>query len=117
MSSTQKHKSLARVPELSFGEIEWPDRAEMRQRLRGLQRHPLPQDPDAQPLRIGVEDAYGDLAHVIETTRLSEAVRVFETLSDLGLVPGHGHGRCRASDGRTLMRTYRPPTAAVTMRS
>lgn len=109
MSSAQKHKSFARVPELSFGEIEWPERAELRQRLRGLQRHPLPQDPDAVPLRIGVEDAYGDLAHVIETTRLSEAVRVFETLSDLGLVPGHG--RCRASDGRTLMRTYRPPTA------
>lgn len=97
------------MPALSYRETEWPAAAELRRRLRGLHRHPLPQDPGEQPLRIGVEDAYGDLAHVIETTRLSDAVKVFETLSDLGLVPGHG--RCRASDGRTLMRTYRPPVS------
>jgi hypothetical protein len=114
MSSTDKHKPFHRVPQLSFVEIDWPDGPELRRRLHDLQRHHLPETPGAQPLRIGVEDACGDLAHVIETTRLTEAVKVFETLADFGLVPGHG--RCRASDGRTLVRTYRPRGAVAQQR-
>lgn len=96
------------MPELSLGEVAWPENRMLRQRLRELQRTQLPANPEAPTMRIGVEDPYGDLAHVIETTRLSEAVKVFETLAELGLVPGHG--RCRASDGRMLVRTYRQPT-------
>ncbi len=75
--------------------------------MLALQERQPPADPGARPILIGIEDGYGDLVHVVETTRLIEAVRVFELLSDYGLVPGHG--RCRASDGRTLMRTYRRP--------
>lgn len=107
MSSTQKSKIAMRMPALSLGAIAWPDCVELRQRLQALQRRQPPADPDATPIRIGIEDAYGDLVQVVETTRLTEAVRVFELLSDAGLVPGQG--RCRASDGRTLVRTYRWP--------
>lgn len=82
---------------------------ELRRRLLELQRRQPPADPEARPIRIGIEDAYGDLVHVVETTRLTEAVKVFELLADAGLVPSHG--RCRASDGRTLTRTYRWPDA------
>lgn len=107
MSSTHNFKSLARVPELSLSEITLPDCAELRRRLSRLRLRQAPTQPDAQPMRIGIEDPYGDLAHVVETTSLTEAVRVFETLADFGLVPGHG--RCRSSDGRLLVRTYRQP--------
>ena len=107
MSSTHKSKTALRVPALSLGVFTWPDWMELRQRLQELQRHQLPADPQATPIRIGIEDAYGDLVYVVETTRLTEAVKVFETLTDFGLVPGHG--RCRTSDGRTLVRTYRRP--------
>ena len=107
MSSTHKSKSALRVPALSLGEVSWPDCIELRQRLNELHRRQPPADPGATPIRIGIEDPYGDLAHVIETTRLTEAVKVFETLADHGLVPSHG--RCRTSDGRTLVRTYRLP--------
>ena len=107
MSSTHQSKIALRVPELSLGTVAWPDCIELRQRLLELQRHQPPADPEARPIRIGIEDSYGDLVYVVETTRLTEAVKVFELLSDAGLVPGHG--RCRASDGRTLVRTYRWP--------
>ncbi|WP_298236016.1 hypothetical protein [uncultured Azohydromonas sp.] len=109
MSSTHKSKIAFRVPELSLGTINWPDCIELRLRLLELQRHQPPADPEARPIRIGIEDGYGDLVHVVETTRLTEAVKVFELLSESGLVPSHG--RCRASDGRTLTRTYRWPDA------
>jgi hypothetical protein len=105
MSSTQKSKFVPRVPELLAGEITWPECIELRERLHDIHRRQPPGDPEAKPIRIGIEDPYGDLAHVVETTRLTEAVKVFETLADYGLVPGHG--RCRTSDGRTLVRTYR----------
>jgi hypothetical protein len=109
MSSTHKSKIALRVPELSLGTIRWPDCIELRRRLLELQRRQPPADPEARPIRIGIEDGYGDLVHVVETTRLTEAVKVFELLSDSGLVPSHG--RCRTSDGRTLTRTYRWPDA------
>ena len=107
MSSTQKSKSPHRIPELSPCSITWPGCIELLRRLLALQERQPPADPEARPIRIGIEDGYGDLMHVVETTRLIEAVRVFEMLSDYGLVPSHG--RCRASDGRMLMRTYRWP--------
>ena len=109
MSSTHKSKIAPRIPALSLGAFTWPDCAELRRRLQELQRQQPPADPQAAPIRIGVEDAYGDLVHVVETTRLTEAVKVFELLADAGLVPSHG--RCRTSDGRTLTRTYRWPDA------
>jgi hypothetical protein len=109
MSSTHKSKIAHRLPELSLGAFTWPDLIELRRLLQELRRHHPPADPEATPIRIGIEDRYGDLVHVVETTRLTEAVKVFELLSDFGLVPGHG--RCRASDGRTLVRTYRWPSA------
>lgn len=109
MSSTHKSRIALRVPELSLGTIDWPGCVELRRRLLELQRRQPPADPEARPIRIGIEDGYGDLVHVVETTRLTEAVKVFELLSDVGLVPSHG--RCRASDGRTLTRTYRWPDA------
>lgn len=109
MSSTHKSRFAFRVPELSLGRMAWPDCIELQRRLMALQERQPPADPEIPPIRIGIEDRYGDLVHVVETTRLTEAVKVFELLSDHGLVPGHG--RCRASDGRTLMRTYRWPDA------
>lgn len=107
MSSTHNSKTLFRLPALSASEITLPVCAELRRRLSRLRLSQLPAQPGTQPMRIGIEDPYGDLAHVVETTRLTEAVMVFETLADFGLVPGHG--RCRASDGRLLVRTYRQP--------
>jgi hypothetical protein len=93
------------ILELRFGDIDLPVCAELRKRLHDVHRRQPPAIPGLVPIRIGVEDPDGDLAHVIETTRLMEAVRVFETMTDLGLVPGRG--RCRASDGRVLVCTYR----------
>jgi hypothetical protein len=109
MSSTHKSKTAIRVPALSLGVFTWPEWMDLRQRLQEFQRHQLPADAQATPIRIGIEDAYGDLVYVVETTRLTEAVKVYEMLSDFGLVPGHG--RCRTHDGRTLVRTYRRPDA------
>lgn len=106
MTLTLKDRTASRLPELSLGEIELPRSIELRHRLLDLQRRQPPANPDVPPIRIGIEDAYGDVAHVVETTRLTEAVKVFEVLADFGLQPGHG--RCRTSDGRTLVRTYRP---------
>ena len=53
-------------------------------RLRPLS---LPVDNQAGTIRIGIEGPAGTLYRVIETSSLVEAVRVFETLTDLGLVP------------------------------
>ena len=111
MSSTHQSKFTSRAPELSLGAFDWPESIALRQRLQELHRRQPPDDPAAAPIRIGIEDPYGDLAHVVETTRLTEAVRVFEILADFGLVPGHG--RCRATDGRTLMCTYRQPARQI----
>ncbi|NML18027.1 hypothetical protein [Azohydromonas caseinilytica] len=115
MSSTHKSNSMNRVPGLSLGKFKSPDAVELCQRLQALHCHQPPEDPEAAFIRIGIEDPYGDLVHVVETTRLTEAVKVFETLADFGLVPGHG--RCRAADGRTLVRTYRQPVRQAALPS
>jgi hypothetical protein len=105
MKKSKKPMGEPGVPELPFAEIDPPECMELRRRLQDVHRCQPPPDPQAVPLRIGIEDACGSLAHVVETTRLTEAVKVFETLADFGWVPGHG--RCRSSDGRSLVRTYR----------
>ncbi|NML16367.1 hypothetical protein [Azohydromonas caseinilytica] len=82
-----------------------PACSELRRRLGALQRQQPPSDPTAQVMRIGIEDAQGALMHVVETTRLVEAVRVFELLGELGWEPRNE--RCRGHDGRPLTRNYR----------
>lgn len=108
MSSTHKSKSVLRIPEPSLGKITLPDCAELCRRLSRLRLRRPAAEPGAQPIRIGTEDPYGDLTHVVQSTRLTEAVKVFETLADFGLVPGHG--RSRACDARSRVRTYRQPS-------
>jgi hypothetical protein len=78
---------------------------ELRRRLDALQVRRAPADPTARAMRIGIEDAQGSLMHVVETTRLVEAVKVFELLGELGWTPREG--RYRGSDGRPLTRSYR----------
>jgi hypothetical protein len=78
---------------------------ELRRRLGDLQVRRAPADPTAQAIRIGIEDEQGALMDVVETTRLVEAVKVFELLGELGWQPREGRGRGR--DGRPLVRSYR----------
>jgi hypothetical protein len=77
---------------------------ELRRRLGDLQIRRAPADPTARAIRIGIEDEQGGLMHVVETTRLVEAVKVFELLGELGWQPREG--RARGSDGRLLTRSY-----------
>jgi hypothetical protein len=104
-TNQKKSKPSSRFPQLPLGAAVLPECSELHRRLHDLHLHQPAADPQATPMRIGIEDAHGELAFVVETTRLTEAVKVFETLSEFGLVPGHG--RCTASDGRMLVRTYR----------
>jgi hypothetical protein len=60
------------------------------ERLRPLT---MPVDRRFGAIRIGVANGDGDLYRVIETSSLVEAVRVFEALKDLGLVPRRKAGR------------------------
>lgn len=78
---------------------------ELCRRLGDLQMRRAPADPTARAIRIGIEDEQGALMHVVETTRLVEAVKVFELLGELGWLPREG--RSRGSDGRPLTRSYR----------
>lgn len=78
---------------------------ELRRRLGDLQFHRAPADPTARAIRIGIEDEQGALMHVVETTRLVEAVKVFELLGELGWRPSEG--RSRGNDGQPLTRSYR----------
>lgn len=78
---------------------------ELRRRLGNLQIRRAPADPTAQAIRIGIEDEQGALMDVVETTRLVEAVKVFELLGELGWRPREG--RARGRDGRPLVRSYR----------
>ena len=94
------HPSLEPVP----GAVS-PACNELRRRLGDLRHLQPPSDPTARAIRIGIEDAQGALVHVVETTRLVEAVRVFELLGELGWEPRND--RCRGDDGRPLTRSYR----------
>jgi hypothetical protein len=78
---------------------------ELRRRLGNLSMRKAPADPTARAIRIGIEDEQGALMDVVETTRLVEAVKVFELLGELGWLPREG--RARGSDGRPLTRSYR----------
>ncbi|WP_066337263.1 hypothetical protein [Azohydromonas lata] len=82
------------------------DPAELRRRLGELHREQPLLDPAAPAMRIGIADAEGELLHVVETSSLSQAVKVFELLGDLGLEPCEG--RHRSPDGRRLTRLYSP---------
>jgi len=73
------------------------------ERLRPLS---VPIDPSVPAIRVGVEGPDGKLYRVIETPSLVEAVRVFETLNDLGLVPRE---RSRAGGAAGHMRVFRAP--------
>lgn len=80
------------------------DCTELRRRLSELHEQQPPDDPSTPPIRIGIEDAQGALVHVVEASRLMEAVKVFEVLGDYGLEPREG--RHRTQDGRRLTRLY-----------
>jgi hypothetical protein len=82
------------------------DRAALCRRLSELHAKQAYADPSALAMRIGIEDADGELVHVVETPSLSEAVRVFELLGEYGLEPRGG--RHRTQDGRRLTRLYAP---------
>jgi hypothetical protein len=85
--------------------VEFPECAALCRRLRDL----CNQQPLAEPLRpaiqIGIEDAQGSLVHVVRTTSIVQAVRVFEILGEFGLTPCEG--RRRTEDGLPLTRVYR----------
>ncbi|NML17263.1 hypothetical protein [Azohydromonas caseinilytica] len=80
------------------------DCTELRRRLSELHEQQPPADPATPSIRIGIEDAEGALVHVVEASRLVEAVKVFEVLGDYGLEPRNG--RHRTQDGRRLTRLY-----------
>lgn len=82
------------------------DPAALRRRLGELQAPRPLADPATPAMRIGIADAEGELLHVVETASLSQAVKVFELLGDLGLEPCEG--RHRSPDGRRLTRLYSP---------
>lgn len=95
------HSTLEPAPD---GAVS-PACLELRRRLGNLAVRKTPADPTARAIRIGIEDEQGALLDVIETTRLVEAVKVFEVLGELGWTPRAGQRR--GSDGRPLTRSYR----------
>jgi hypothetical protein len=87
--------------------VEFPDGTALCRRLRNLcDEQPLA-DPLGPAIRIGIEDAQGSLVHVVTTTSIVQAVRVFEILSDFDLTPCEG--RRRTEDGFLLTRVYCQP--------
>ena len=97
------------LPRLPLGTPLSEGARELQHRLQTLQQAPLPPEPSGRVIRIGLEDEDGTLVHVVETTRLVEAVKAFELLEDAGCTPARG--RCSANDGRMLTRTFREPAA------
>ena len=85
--------------------VEFPECSALCRRLRDL----CNQQPLAEPLRpaihIGIEDAHGSIVHVVRTTSIVQAVRVFEILGEFGLTPCKG--RRRTEDGLPLTSVYR----------
>jgi hypothetical protein len=87
--------------------VEFPNCTALCRRLRNLcDEQPLT-DPLGPAIRIGIEDAQGSLVHVITTTSIVQAVRVFEILGEFGLTPCDG--RRRTEDGLLLTRVYCQP--------
>ena len=80
--------------------------AELRRRLSELHEREPQLNPAAPVMRIGIADADGELLHVVETSSLIKAVKVFEMLGDYGLEPCEG--RHHSQDGRRLTRLYSP---------
>jgi hypothetical protein len=98
---------MHRTAELFPGKTASPDCIELRRRLCDLHRQQPPADPSIPCIRIGLENAQGELVDVVETTRLVETVKVFEILSEFGLTPREG--RRRTDDGFRLTRVYCQP--------
>jgi hypothetical protein len=85
--------------------VEFPECAALYRRLRDLDdKQPLA-EPRGPAIRIGIEDAQGSLVHVVRTTSVVQAVRVFEILGEFGLTPCER--RCCTEDGLLLTRVYR----------
>jgi hypothetical protein len=61
--------------------------------------------PFAPAICVGIVDAQGSLVHVVRTTSIVQAVRVFELLGEFDLTPCEG--RRRTEDGLPLTRVYR----------
>jgi len=72
----------------------------LRARLRPLAAPVRDTDPT---IRVGIEGPQGKLYRIIETSSLVEAVRLFETLHDLGLRPDAG----RKESGWAVTRVFR----------
>jgi hypothetical protein len=87
--------------------IEFPDHAALYRRLRDIcGQRPLG-EPFGPAICIGIEDEQGSLVHVVRTTSIVQAVRVFELLREFGLTPCEG--RRRTEDGLPLTRVYCQP--------
>jgi hypothetical protein len=78
--------------------------ATLRARLRPLGTPVKDTEPT---IRVGIEGPQGKLYRIIETSSLVEAVRLFETLHDLGLQPGAG----RKESGWSVTRVFRAGVA------
>jgi hypothetical protein len=61
-----------------------PNLPELHRRLCELHKQQPADDPASPAMRIGIEDEAGELIEVVETTRLVQAVRVFELLGEFG---------------------------------
>jgi hypothetical protein len=77
-----------------------PTDSTLRARLRPLAVPVKDSDPT---IRVGIEGPQGKLYRIIETSSLVEAVRLFETLHDLGLRAGTG----RKESGWSVTRVFR----------
>lgn len=88
---------LAHTPPLATDSV-------LRARLRPLGAPVKDEDPT---IRVGIEGPQGKLYRIIETSSLVEAVRLFETLHDLGLRPAHG----RRESGWSVTRVFRAGAA------
>ena len=87
--------------------FDFPDCTELYRRLCDLHHQQPLAEPRGPAIRIGIEDAAGTLVHVVRTTSIVQAVRVFEVLGEFGLTPREG--RCRTDDGLRLTRVYGQP--------
>jgi hypothetical protein len=78
--------------------------AELRRRLCKLREQRLEDEPALPAMRIGIEDEAGELVDVVETSRIVNAVRVFELLGELGFERCSAHRS--AGKGHRLTCVY-----------